>query len=359
LIVAELRFKGASGLRFEGDFETLANRSVLDDTDTIRVNHKYIQHVRIGRKPNGHPINLDQNGHCRGDSIHLPDSLSEIIGSFSLWGWTEEDTFTYTNILPKQTVIPHMLDMMEYIEPPTSSSLDPFYMDKFETSFGMWAETTSETFIPDLSGMVSEGLLDSLMDNIDGLISLFSSDLIPLAGVSKDALSTFFNAAIYRHLPTQSQWRFAGTGEESGSGIPMLNQALILNENCNYANSGDMVEGPFHYFQAVPIDFFSTQNNDHYLVDGNRPVVSPSPYGIYQMAGNVMEWIRVPSSTDAGEMDTVLVGGSFWSPSADPLFQVEEFFQPDPGLDARADWGFRTVINDVDNSLYLKQITLE
>lgn len=100
---------------------------------------------------------------------------------------------------------------------------------------------------------------------------------------------TWFGAQAYceyfdGRLPTDIEWEKAARGDE-GLAYPWGDE--ISEENANFYASRDPFEA-YHgkIGDTTPVGFY---NGSSY--DGYRTVDSSSPYGAYDMAGNVEEWV--------------------------------------------------------------------
>ncbi len=94
---------------------------------------------------------------------------------------------------------------------------------------------------------------------------------------------TWFGARAYCEyygwrLPTETEWEKAARGTD-GRAFPWGNEIVV--ENANYHHSKD----PFEPIGTTPVGFY---NGAAYA--GFQTVDSPSPYGAYDMAGNVWQW---------------------------------------------------------------------
>lgn len=112
----------------------------------------------------------------------------------------------------------------------------------------------------------------------------------PLSGYENRPMVqvTWFGAKSYceffgGRLPTEVEWEKAARGTD-GRAFPWGNE--IGPENANFYSSHDIFEKVVGKLgDTTPVGFY---NGNSY--DGFQTVDSPSPYGLYDMAGNVWQW---------------------------------------------------------------------
>lgn len=104
---------------------------------------------------------------------------------------------------------------------------------------------------------------------------------------------TWFGALAYCQyygwrLPTEMEWEKAARGPADGENPdrPFPWGDEILRENANYYSSRDPFENMSSFgSRTSPVGFYNGQN-----YNGYQTVNSVSPYGLYDMAGNVWQW---------------------------------------------------------------------
>jgi formylglycine-generating enzyme required for sulfatase activity len=173
--------------------------------------------------------------------------------------------------------------------------LDTYFIDKYEVTFAQYYQ-----FV-DLTGHRKPRLAGYLAVGPEGL-PLLMNPFNPVVGISWDDASAY---CIWKKkkLPTEAEWEKAAKGETHQL-WPWGNDENPLNANLVGDKDG--------YFYTAPVGSFK---NDK------------SPYGVYDMAGNVMEWVndwysenayqsfitQNPKGPESGE--TKVIRGGSWNDS--------------------------------------------
>ena len=152
-------------------------------------------------------------------------------------------------------------------------SLSAFYMDKYEVSTTQYAKF-----------MVAAGAKEPAYWPTSVLVSHGQKPVIGVSWNEADAYCRHYG----KRLPTEQEWEKAARGTD-GRKYPWGN-AEPTNRHANF-NRG-------YAF-----------NNYDVLVNVGSLEEGKSPYGIYDMAGNVWEW----TSSDYDNSDKVLRGGSWYT----------------------------------------------
>jgi formylglycine-generating enzyme required for sulfatase activity len=128
---------------------------------------------------------------------------------------------------------------------------------------------------------------------------------------------TWFGANAYcqyydLRLPTEIEWEKAARGTEfaSGYGMPYPWGEHIERNNANYYSSSDLFEKIFGKLgNTTPVGFYNGKTYDGYIT-----LDSASPYGLYDMAGNVWQWTGDDYPDQHYRM---MRGGSFYTYEVD------------------------------------------
>jgi len=134
-------------------------------------------------------------------------------------------------------------------------------------------------------------------------------------------------------LPSEEEWEYAAKWdifEDVEYTYPWQSNSITGN-NANYINSGDQYDN-----KLTPTGYF----------DGNNGTIdSFSPFGIYDMGGNVLEWCGSgkleDDLVDTTSTNKAMRGGSYWH--AFERLKTTERFLYDPKTDV-AGFGFRIVM---------------
>ena len=159
---------------------------------------------------------------------------------------------------------------------------------------------------------------------------------------------TWFGADAYckyydGRLPYELEWEKAARGTEiiGEDGLPFPWGYEIHGNNANFYSSFDLFEKMFGKLgNTTPVGFYNGQT---YTVDGHvyETKDSASPYGLYDMAGNVWQWMG-DDHTD--QHYRYMRGGSFYSYEVDLRVWKEnsagpQFYSPQ--------FGFRCVQDEI------------
>ncbi|MBN2548878.1 MAG: formylglycine-generating enzyme family protein [Anaerolineales bacterium] len=128
---------------------------------------------------------------------------------------------------------------------------------------------------------------------------------------------TWFGANAYCEnygwrLPTEVEWEKAARGTElvDGRGLPFPWGTHIERNNANFYSSFDLFEKMFGKLgNTTPVGFFNGKT-----YEGFTTLDSASPYGLYDMAGNVWQWI---GNDYPKQHYRHMRGGSFYSYEVD------------------------------------------
>ncbi|HYZ84523.1 MAG TPA: formylglycine-generating enzyme family protein [Bryobacteraceae bacterium] len=164
--------------------------------------------------------------------------------------------------------------------------LDAFYIGKYEVTNGQWRRFRDDPgydnpkFWPN-GHVVPKDQIPYWTDPKNHGGGTPDSDPYPVQGVNWDAATAYCNwlsektGKRYR-LPTEAEWEKAARGTDQRK-YPWGN--TIDKSRANYVGSSEYDTGlPVGWYDGTKRGDLQTQN-------------SPSPYGAYDMAGNVLEWV--------------------------------------------------------------------
>lgn len=154
----------------------------------------------------------------------------------------------------------------------------------------------------------------------DGLRLLYDGQrFTPMAEYANHPMTmvTWFGANAYcdfygYRLPTEVEWEKAarGTGLVNGHGLPFPWGEAIEGNQANYYSSFDLFEKMFGKLgNTTPVGLYNGRT-----YDGYETLDAASPYGLYDMAGNVWQW----TGDDYPDQHyRTMRGGSFYSYAVD------------------------------------------
>ncbi|MCF7797912.1 MAG: formylglycine-generating enzyme family protein [Candidatus Marinimicrobia bacterium] len=157
-------------------------------------------------------------------------------------------------------------------EPQKTIYLDGYWIDKYEVTNSQFANFLNARG----SGFYDNQM--SIVRRYGEFQAAPGKEDFPVAYVSWYAAQAYANW-VGKRLPTEAEWEKAARGATDDRNFPTGDR--ITGAIANYRNSGDPYEmGP------TPIGFYNGQT-----YRGFKTVNSPSPFGVYDMAGNVFEWV--------------------------------------------------------------------
>jgi formylglycine-generating enzyme required for sulfatase activity len=191
--------------------------------------------------------------------------------------------------------------------------LDGYWVDKYEVTNKQYA-----SFLSAGNGAHYFALMKINKNNDGSFTAEVSYESQPVIYASYE------NAQAYAQwrgvsLPTEAQWEKAARGNDSRI-YPWGN--LLESNRANYWESGDLAEkGNIPY--TSPAGYYNGTNWNGYQTKD-----SPSPYGVYDLAGNVWEWCSdwyqksyygqssAANPSGPGSGSTRVIRGGSWSDEA-------------------------------------------
>jgi formylglycine-generating enzyme required for sulfatase activity len=236
-------------------------------------------------------------------------------------------------------------DSSTFCPPVNPGQTVAFNMDKYEVSNQLFAQFLNDLletrWVQVLSGQVFSKAGDTLFaevyplgDEHSGIEYIATSSTVgtflprsgrenhPVVEVSwfgANRFATYFG----RRLPTEAEWEKAARGTSSdfgwlrydnagapdsvGIGYPFPWGDSTDPRYCNFVNSGDPFEARVGV-GTTPVGYYDGESHGGYSTRSNQ-----SPYGVYDLAGNVAEWcadVYVPyGGGPSGDLHSVRGGG--------------------------------------------------
>ena len=110
-------------------------------------------------------------------------------------------------------------------------------------------------------------------------------------------------------LPTFFEWQKAAIGMLNANYPWGESMNDNISDNANYLDSGDPWDNG-----TTPVGYYNGENGT---------TDSPSPYGVYDMAGNISEWIKMQDG------NTITMGGNYSDGSNQLFVNRVENYSPD------------------------------
>lgn len=180
-------------------------------------------------------------------------------------------------------------------KPPHEVTLTAFQMAKTEVTvaqFRAFIEATSYKTTAETAGscysLDEKGSWSDVKGNSWRKLGFTQTDNDPVACVSWDDANAYIDwlkketGKPYR-LPTEAEWEYAARGGKDDAAYPWGQKG---SDGCRYANMADQKAK-----EKYP-ELTTTECNDGYIYTAPVGKFQPNAYGLYDMYGNVLEWVK-------------------------------------------------------------------